>query len=190
MTRVTGFALFASGLSLVLSGCLAPQPKRGSALVPSQGTPMAEFTFVDEKGQPHNVGELRGDFTVLAFTKCSGSQHQPVSKWLAELVNGHQKPGVAQSVGVDIHWSDEGCSQNDGCHLVAKNPSLFSICDAKGVVRHMYGATGSGLVVIVGPDGRIVDRDTVDHLDAVRERFRGIFNDYAAKEQKRLLPSF
>jgi hypothetical protein len=156
-----------TGLLAALAGCASSPVRRGQVLEPAVGTSFADFTYVDANGRPRTLGENLGDFTILVFTKCGSDQHSPASKALVDLVRGSQDPGIAKTVGFDIHWSETGCAQGDNCHLISEGANLYSICDAKGIVRELYGADDHNQVFFIGSDKRIVDKGSVAEWDSL-----------------------
>ena len=177
------------GLLATVGGCASSassSAQLGRVVEPEIGAPFADFTYVDAEGQPQMLAGQLGDFTILVFTKCGGDLHGPVARPLAELVRENQGPGVVKTVGFDIHWSEVGCTQSDGSHLLAPAPNLYSICDAKGVVRTFYGADDRNQVFVIGPDHRIVDRGSAGNWEALRARVHQRVDAYRQQKDAEL----
>jgi hypothetical protein len=176
----------ALALPAMVAGCATMRGHRGQVVQPQVGTPYMDFTYVGDDGKPHRLSEHLGDFTVLAFTKCGGDLHGPVSRELAELVRVTEEHGVVRTIGFDIHWSENGCPQGKSCHLIEQNANLYSICDARGIVRDLYGADRKNQIFVIGPDGKIIDSAPATQFEALKTRFRRVVQDYAARKREAL----
>lgn len=178
--------LVSFGALMLFGGCASPQARIGRVATPEIGGPYLEFTYLDADGRPHRLGEHLGDFTLLAFTRCQDEMHGPVAEKLADLVRVSQDPGLASSVGFDIHWSDSGCPEQNQCHAISKNQFLFSICDARGATRQMYGVGAEDQFFVIGPDGRIWDRAPASQFDTLETKYRAFFRNYAIEKRQQL----
>jgi hypothetical protein len=171
--------LLSIGLIMLLGGCLSPQARQGRVLEGKGGDSFPDFTFMDQEGRTRSLRQHLGDFTVLAFTQCGGELHESVSGDLTALVKANQEPGYADTVGYDIHWCEDGCKHADRCHLIEGKTHLFSICDARSVVRDLYEARDGGQLVVIGPDRRIALRDSASNMSLVKGRLQRMFDDHA-----------
>lgn len=142
-------------LVLTLGGCAAPKSSRGWISGAQVGNPFPDFVYVDDQGVRRSLRNLAGDFTVLAFSRCDTDTHGPAAGLLQEIVSENAAAAFVRVVGVDVHWFDGRCDHGH-CHIVAENPNLFSICDATGTVRRLYGVEGGDSLVVIDPNGRIV----------------------------------
>lgn len=174
----------AMALTAVAAGCSATGGHRGHVVQPQVGTPYMDFTYVGEDGRRHRLSDHLGDYTILAFTKCGGELHGPVSRKLEKLVRVTEDPGIARTIGFDIHWSKSGCRQGEACHLIKQDADLYSICDARGVVRDLYGAGPKDEIFVIGPQGTIVDSAPASEFDALITRFKRTVQEYAAEERE------
>jgi len=174
----------------VLSGCASFDSHQGQVLEPDVGTAFADFTFVDSNGQAQQFRDHRADFTILAFTKCRGELHRPVSEELVRLARESQEPGpgAVNTAVFDVHWSEADCSHGEDCHLVDGARYLYSICDGRGALRLLYGADEKNQVFVIGPDGRIADKGSLADLDTLRSKFRGMLESHAAEERAAVSP--
>jgi len=145
------------------------------------GNRFPNFTFQDERGTTQDLGQNLGDFTVLVFSECGEDLHGPTSQALTDLVHANQEPGYVETIGFDIHWSKEGCSNHDDCHLLEGGPRIFSICDARSQVHHLYGVTSDVEIVVIGPDRRIVDRAQGSEFKKVATGLASMFHDHAER---------
>jgi hypothetical protein len=169
------------GLLAVFAGCASSSARFGQVVEPGIGTPFADFTYLDADGQPQTLAEHLGTFTILMFTKCGSEMHGSVPSRLTELIRDSQEPGVVKTVGFDIHWSEAGCGQKDQCHLVSKDSDVYSICDARGIVRTLYGADAGNQVFVIGPDHKIVDKGSLAQWDSLRSRIRDMERNYGRR---------
>lgn len=145
----------ACGLLLLIAGCRASQPSRGWLTGAENGKPYPDFVYVDDNGTQRSLRNLAGDFTVLAFTRCDRDTHGPAAATLQQIVSENAASPFVRVVGVDVHWFDGQCDHGH-CHLVQDQRNLFSICDATGAVRRLYGVNGDNAAVVIGPDGRVI----------------------------------
>lgn len=171
------------GMSLT-AGCASTTAHRGMVVQPKIGSPHMDFTYVDEAGESQQLSRHLGDYTVLAFMKCEGDLHGPMSQELQKLMHIAESPGYASTVGFDIHWSDTGCTPSKECHLVQNDAHMYSICDAQGVVRKLYGADQRNQIFVLGPDGRIVDASPVSKLNELGTRLKSMVRSYAAEKNR------
>lgn len=178
------------GFLPILGGCAGSSARWGRALEPAIGTPFADFTYLDAEGRPQTLAEQLGDFTVLVFTKCRSNLHRSVAKPLTDLVQASQDSGIVKTVGLDIHWSETGCTQGPRCHLLSTGRNLYSICDGKGVVRTLYGADARNQVFVIGPDHHIADKGSLADWDALRSRFEAKVQAYKQRRHAELPQEF
>ncbi len=141
-------------LAVVLSGCASPKSSRGWVLKAEVGKQYPDFVYVDERGVQRSLRNLKGDFTVLAFTRCDQDAHGPATAALQTTVAENDGARFVRVVGVDVHWFEGQCDHGR-CHLVEDNRDMFSICDATGAVRRLYGVNDGVAAVVIGPDGRV-----------------------------------
>lgn len=170
----------------LLGGCASSQARTGRVATPEIGGPCLEFTYLDTDGRPHRLGERLGDFTLLAFTRCQAKMHGQVAERLADLVRVNQDPGFVSTVGFDIHWSDSGCPDQDQCHVISTNEFLYSICDARGAIRHVYGVGAEDEFFVIGPDGRIWDSAPARQFESLEAKYRAFFRNYVNDKLRQL----
>ncbi len=143
------------GILTLMAGCTAAQSSRGWVTGAEMGKPYPDFVYMDEDGTLRSLRNIAGDFTVLAFTRCDNPTHGPSTATLRQLVLENEAMPFVRIVGVDVHWFAGRCDHGR-CHLVGDERNLFSICDATGAVRRLYGIGGDQAVVVIGPEGRVV----------------------------------
>ncbi len=93
----------------------------------------------------------------------------------------NQEPGYASTVGFDIHWSKDGCSQHSDCHLLEGGAYIFSICDARAQARNLYGVESDQEIVVIGPDRRIVTRSRGPDFSGLAASLSSMFDDYSER---------
>lgn len=170
---VLGIAILFAG------GCVSPQARRGKVDQVKVGEGFCDFTYIDDDGNGQSFGKFRGDITVLTFSKCDSDQHEPASVYLVGLVYGIEEPGLAEPVGFDMHWSKNGCPEHSGCHLIESKRRLFSLCDADGLVREIYGVTKPDEVVIIRPDGTVALRAPANQKALIEGQLRDLVAERA-----------
>lgn len=177
-------------ITALMAGCATTDAHRGRVVQPQVGTSYMDFTYVDVQGRSHRLGDHLGDFTVLVFTKCGGDMHSPMSGRLEDLVRVTQDVGVVHTIGYDIHWSEKGCSHGKSCHLIEQNDDLYSVCDARGIVRDLYSADSEAQLFVIGPHGKIIDSAPLNEFDKLKDRFRRTVQDYAAEKREAMPQEF
>jgi len=166
----------ACGLLLSLAGCLGARPSPGWVTGAEKGKPYPDFVYVDDQGTQRSLRNLTGDFTVLAVTRCDQDTHGPTVAALQRIVSENAGTPFVRVVGVDVHWFDGQCDQGR-CHLVQDERNLFSICDATGAARHLYGIKGDNAVVVIGPDARVIQVAPDVGNEEFREELRHVILD-------------
>lgn len=175
------------GLAVAVTGCEKNAPvdnsRTGVTVVVGEGKElpigamMKDFEFTDQNEQLRRLQDIKGAFTVLAFTECKAS-YKPtltnVSKLMDQVSNWDTK-----IIGVDVFWTPEGCVPAQQCSSLPDDlDNFFAICDQNGQVRRKYGAE-SGRYFIIGPYGKIMAKGNLQNYD----NFKGTLNDLVAKYQ-------
>ncbi len=118
---------------------------------------LPDFVFLDDRGSPHSLRDILGDFTVLTLTHCDKTTHGPATELLMTMVAKNHGVNRLDVRGIDVHWSDARCAQHDACHLVDVQTHTITLCDATGAIRHLYGVGHEGYFFVIGSDGRVID---------------------------------
>jgi peroxiredoxin len=138
---------------LLLTGCAATQPVRGTASDPRVGSATAEvgqrfvdFRFVDEQNKVHRLGNELGDYTVIAFTRGDrATDRQALDDLQAMLATGADDDNV-KLVGIAIAGpTAAGVEQ----------PNVIAIRDNTGQIHNAYGAEQGDWLYVIGPDRKI-----------------------------------
>lgn len=112
-------------VSSVVGGCVSNRPRRGSIAGPEIGRRFLDFGFLDERGRASFLGQLLGDYTVLAFTRPKTDAHRPVVDLLESIVAENSEAGSVRVVGVDVYSPEAGCQQHAVCYLVETRPDQY-----------------------------------------------------------------
>ncbi len=127
---------------------------------------LPDLHFLDERGSIRSLRDYLGDFTVLAFTGCNGTEHRSVTKLLDTIVAKNGAAGQVKVIGIDVHSSNRTNGWHAPVHRVDVRKNLVTIDDADGTIRRWHGVGGEDEILIIGPDGRVIDSAPVQ--DAAR----------------------
>ncbi|MBK8269358.1 MAG: hypothetical protein IPK83_14040 [Planctomycetes bacterium] len=179
----------ACGLLLLIAGCRASQPSRGWVTGAELGKAFPDFVYVEANGTQRSLRNLAGEFTVLAFTRCDQDTHGPAAAALHQIVSENAGTSFVRVVGVDVHWFDGQCDHGH-CHLVQDQRNLFSICDATGAVRRLYGINGNNAAVVIGPDGRVIQIAPEFENEEFRAELRSMIVDESNRRAEELAQKY
>jgi cytochrome oxidase Cu insertion factor (SCO1/SenC/PrrC family) len=164
----------------------SPGGQSDEAVRPAVGASFVDFSYVDDEGKPQRLKDHLGDYTFLIFTRCGDDLHSLASQEIRELVHATQDRDYNEIIAFDIYWSEAGCEGDDPCRLAEPDSSYFSICDARGEVASLYGVAHQNEIIVVGPDGRIVDGASVASLEELKARVRERIEKYTAYKREYL----
>ncbi|MCO6438617.1 MAG: hypothetical protein J5J06_16110 [Phycisphaerae bacterium] len=155
---------------MFFSGCAARRPMRGRVDQPELGHHFLDFFFEDEHGRSMTLGNVLGDFTVIAFTRCDSDTHAESTDYLESIIKEHALDDSVRVRAVDVHWADRSCGTHKDCHLLGSTDKAISICDATGMIRKLYGATKLNELFLIGPDRRVIGKATMAYPDPLRHQ--------------------
>lgn len=165
----------------------SPGSQRDDAVRPVVGARFVDFTYVDDEGKSQRLKDHLGEYTFLIFTKCGDEAHTLASQEVRELVHDTQDIDFNDIVAFDVYHAEGGCGFDDPCRLTEQDSSYFSICDARGEVAELYGVGHQNQIVVIGPDGRIVDGAPVTSLDELKTRVKERIDQYTAYKRQMLV---
>ena len=133
--------------------------------VPRVGDPAPQFTLTDQTGKAVQLGDYAGKIVVLEWFNdgCpyvkkhykTGAMNALAAKyakagvvWLA--VNSTKSADVTHNAGAAGEWKID-------------RPVLD---DHAGTVGHLYGATNTPDMIVIGKDGKIAYRGAIDSVDS------------------------
>lgn len=105
---------------------------------------LPDFYIVDDRGSIRSLGDFLGDFTVLAFTGCRGTDHRIVTKLLGAIAAGNGAAEPVKVVGIDVHSSNGVNGWPTPVHCVEARKNLVAIDDADGTIRRSPGLLDLG----------------------------------------------
>ncbi len=129
---------------------------------------LPDFVFLDDQGSAHSLGDVLGDFTVLAVIHCDKTTHVPATELLTAMVAENRGVNRLDVRGIDIHWSDVRCEQHGTCHLVAAQTQALILCDATGAIRRLYGVGQEDCFFVIGPDRHVIDSASANDVARLR----------------------
>ncbi len=190
----TGLSVLAVALA---GGCASPAAHHGRVVAssggqqeeklrPNVGERFLDFTYVDDEGKTQRLKDHLGDYTFLIFTKCGDEMHSMASKEIRDLVHATQDREFNEIVAFDVYWSEGGCQGDDPCRLTEQDFSYFSICDARGEVANLYGVGHLNEILVIGPDGRVIDGASVSSLDELKTRIKERIDKYTDRKREYL----
>jgi hypothetical protein len=127
---------------------------------------LPDLHFLDERGSIRSLRDYLGDFTVLAFTGCNGTEQRFLTKLLKTVVAKNGAVGQVKVIGINVHSSNGPNGWHAPVHRVDARKNLVTIDDADGTIRRWHGVGGEDEILLIGPDGRVIDSASVQ--DAAR----------------------
>ncbi len=133
---------------------------------------LPDLHFLDERGSIRSLRDYLGDFTVLAFTGCNGTEPRSVTKLLKTVRAKNGAAGQIKVIGIDVHSSNGTNGWHAPVHRVDARKNLVTIDDADGTIRRWHGVGGEDEILIIGPDGRVIDSALVQDAERVLQELR------------------
>lgn len=132
------------------------------------GAPAADFTLTDAEGKTFSLSEEKGRYVLLDFWASWCAPCRASFPLIASLQKKYADERFTL-IGVSVDKKEEAWHKA----LKEENATWRMVCDPKGSVAHGYAVSTIPLLVLVGPDGKIVGRFNKGNIEAELERIFG-----------------
>ena len=161
MKKLTLTSSFCVALLLAANGAFAAAPPVGSEA--------PEFSLPGADGKTHTLADYKGKYVVLEWTnpECPFVRKHYESGNMQKLQAEYTKKGVAWlSVDSSAPGEQGYLAGAEAKKMKADKyeSATALLLDPEGKVGHLYGATNTPDMFIIGPDGKIVYEGAIDSI--------------------------